>query len=154
MVGGASSAPIQRSCCGRTLCAPTSTTLDPAKSPECGRRLSAPIFRKAAHHRAADTPWQKIQTPKSHIRNRCRLGFRNQIFEFLSQIVLVVRSAGIGALRRLPHSGHVKRGTWNLKRAGRRPVAGASPTLRRAAHRAAATTDSSWAHDRSPLLCC
>ena len=71
--------------------------------------LCAPIFRKAAHHRAADTPWQKIQTPKSHIRNRCRLGFRNQIFEFLSQIVLVVRSAGIGALRRLPHSRTVAR---------------------------------------------
>jgi len=24
--------------------------------------------------------------------------------------------SGIGALRRLPHSGHVKRGTWNLER--------------------------------------
>jgi len=29
----------------------------------------------------------------------------------------------VGALRRLPHSGDVKRGTWNVERAGGRPAA-------------------------------
>ena len=46
----------------------------------------------------------------------------------------------IGALRRLPHSGNVERGTWNVEHAGRRPAAKAPPTFPEAAQRAAATT--------------